>query len=126
MDKDVENLAKVLAVLVADGNYTYVDKIGNAPSKDLLAFYMKEAMRDFHSIIRGGTKNEKAEGFLKDLKSKIESGNVNLDASVKTFLDRIPEGDRQKLRELSSILAARALAISAKYIKSSKEIEGGE
>ncbi len=52
MEKDVENLAKILAVLVAEGNYTYVDKIGNAPSKDLLAFYLKETFRDFHSLMR--------------------------------------------------------------------------
>ena len=35
-------LAKVLAVLVAEeGNYTYVDKLGYVPSRDLAVFYLK-------------------------------------------------------------------------------------
>jgi CRISPR-associated protein Csa5 len=31
----IENIAKVLALLATQGNYTYIDKMGYVPSKDL-------------------------------------------------------------------------------------------
>jgi hypothetical protein len=30
----IENIAKVLALLATQGNYTYIDKMGYVPSKD--------------------------------------------------------------------------------------------
>ncbi len=115
MERDVENLARVLAVLVAEGNYTYVDKIGNAPSKDLLAFYLKEAMRDFHSILRAG-KVEKAGDLLERIKNDLKSADVTdfLNRSIENVVNYAK--DRKSLREICSMLSAKALAISAKYI----------
>lgn len=117
--KEIENLARILAVLVADGNYTYVDKIGYAPSKDLLAFYMKEALRDFHSLMRGGAKEEGAKKLLerireelKDVKDPFDYLNSSINAVIKEC------DDRKKLREISSLISAKALAISAKYVES--------
>jgi len=111
----VENLAKILAILVAEGNYTYVDKIGYAPSKDLLAFYLKEALRDFHSVARGGLKSEKARQLLDEILSRVKAGEVNLDKSVDEVVSSID--DRKDLREISALLSARALAVSARYIE---------
>ena len=114
---EIENVSTMLAVLVASENdYTYVDKIGYAPSKDLLMFYLKEALRDFHSIARSGRlKNEKARELLDSFLKKLEESNIDLNKS----LDEIYRGikDRQSLREITSLISAKALAISAKYVK---------
>ena len=48
MEELTREVAKVLSVLIAEKeNYTYVDKLGYAPSKDLAIFYIREALRDF-------------------------------------------------------------------------------
>ena len=44
-------LSKVLAALLAErGDYSFIDKLGYSPSADLTVSYIKEALRDFHSI----------------------------------------------------------------------------
>ena len=116
VSKDIENVSTMLAVLVAGENeYTYIDKIGYAPSKDLLMFYLKEALRDFHSLLRGKLKNENAEELLSSFLEKLKSSKVDLNGSI----DRIYESitDRRSLREISSLISAKALAISAKYVR---------
>ena len=119
---EIENISTMLAILVAgENNYTYIDKIGYAPSKDLLIFYLKEALRDFHSVVRSGKlKNEDAKDLLNSFLEKLKSSNVDLNKS----LDEISEiiTDRQSLREISSLISAKALAISAKHVKKQ---EGG-
>ena len=115
----IENIAKVLALLATQGNYTYIDKLGYVPSKDLLTYYLRESLRDFHSLLRSGLKEEGAKELFDKFVSAISEGKINLDLSIDTIVNSIPEGDRKKLREISSLIAARALAISAKYIKTS-------
>ncbi len=125
MEKDVENLAKILAVLVAEGNYTYVDKIGNAPSKDLLAFYLKETFRDFHSLMRSGAKEDGAKKLLDKIRKELKDVKDPFDylnSSVSEVIKKCD--DRKKLREISSLISAKALAISSKYVKVKQE-EGG-
>jgi len=121
---DIENIAKMLAVLVAgENNYTYIDKIGYAPSKDLLLFYLKEALRDFHSIIRSGKiKNEKALNLLNSFVSELKK--MDLNKSIESIQSYIV--DRKSLREISSLISAKALAISAKYIEFRREGERSE
>jgi len=100
-------LAKVLAVLVAEErNYTYVDKLGYVPSKDLAVFYIREALRDLHSLLRKEKfENKKAEELVKEIEfDKIETALENL--------TRI--SDKKELREKTSLIAAKALTISAK------------
>ena len=100
-------LAKVLAVLVAEErNYTYVDKLGYVPSKDLAVFYIREALRDLHSLLRKEKfENKKAEELAKEIEfDKIETALENL--------TRI--SDKKELREKTSLIAAKALTISAK------------
>jgi len=104
-----------------------VDKIGNAPSKDLLAFYLKEAMRDFHSLMRGGAKNEGAKKLLDKLVEELKTTKDPFDflnASIDQIFSKIK--DRKDLREISSLISSKALAISAKYIKTKEEGSGGE
>ncbi len=111
----IDTLARLLATLVAEGNYTYIDKIGYAPSRDLLMFYIKEAMRDFHSLLRSGAKNEKARRFVEEVRESIESGKLDIDDSIQKLASDV-SGDRRKVREIASLLAAKALAISARFV----------
>ncbi|MGC8933494.1 MAG: hypothetical protein ACP5LQ_09460 [Candidatus Methanodesulfokora sp.] len=47
----VKSIAELLAVLVTKNkSYTYVDKLGYALSKDLMLYYLREVLRDFHSL----------------------------------------------------------------------------
>lgn len=113
----IENISKVLALLASQGNYTYIDKLGYVPSKDLLIYYLREALRDFHSLIRGGLKEEKGKELYESFTSQVKEDKVNLDLSINTLSESIPEGDNKKLREIASLIAAKALALSAKYIE---------
>jgi len=57
---EIEEISKALAVLVAEaGNYSYVDKLGYAPSRDLAIFYLKEALRDLHSMMEKSLKTRR-------------------------------------------------------------------
>ncbi len=113
---DVEDIAKVLAVLVAEqGSYTYVDKIGYAPSTDLAVFYLKEALRDYHSLLRKEKlENEDVRKLMKEIKGNIRKieDNIQKIAEIK---------DRRELRRITSLIASKALITSAKYIKERKE-----
>jgi len=100
-------LAKALAVLVAEErNYTYVDKLGYVPSKDLAVFYLKEALRDLHSLLR--------KGEFKNTEAKKVADEIRYD-KIEGALEKITKvSDRKELREKTSLIAAKALAISAK------------
>ncbi|AIG98868.1 type I-A CRISPR-associated protein Csa5 [Archaeoglobus fulgidus] len=102
-----DNLAKVLAVLVAEqGSYTYVDKLGYVPSKDLAVFYLKEALRDLHSIQQKEKfENEKARELV---------GKIDYERVEKELEDIAKTDERKELREKTSLIAAKALALSAK------------
>ena len=107
-------LAKVLAVLVAEeGNYTYVDKLGYVPSRDLAVFYLKEALRDLHSLLRKGEFENKEAGEL--------AGKIKYDGVEKALEELAKVSDRKELREKTSLIAAKALAISAKLGGGSSE-----
>jgi len=110
----VDNLAKALAILVVEEeSYSYIDKIGYAPSKDLALFYIKEALRDLHSLIRGGVL-EKAE-------AKKLLGEVDFDR-VEREIEKIGSLEtRKELREVLSMLTSKALTIVAKAM-----VKGGE
>ncbi|MEM3445787.1 MAG: type I-A CRISPR-associated protein Csa5 [Candidatus Korarchaeum sp.] len=99
-------LARLLAVLVAENwSYTYVDKLAYAPSKDLALYYLREALRDFHSLMnKADWDNPRA----RDEASKIDM------SAVERELQEI-EGVRsmRELREKVSLLAAKALSLSS-------------
>lgn len=108
--KGVEEISKALAVLVAEAeNYSYVDKLGYAPSRDLAIFYLKEALRDLQSMRSKKFENEEAEKVAKE---------INFD-QIDFALQKISEiSDRKELREVTALIASRALAKSAKLKKS--------
>ncbi len=134
---NVENISEILAVLVAgEENYTYIDKLANAPSADLAMFYLREAMRDFHSILRQGkVKNKKALKLYERVKKKLYEAAKD-EKRVFDFLNntitKIYENcrdDPRKLRETCSLIGAKALAIAASYIgneDNSSSSQGGE
>lgn len=108
---EVEEISKALAVLVAEsGNYSYVDKLGYAPSKDLAIFYIKEALRDLHSMMSKEFENKEAEKISKEIKFDQIDFALNKISKI---------GDRKELREVTALIASKALAKSAK-------LKGGE
>ncbi|RKZ06593.1 type I-A CRISPR-associated protein Csa5 [bacterium] len=115
----VNNLSKILAVLVAEGGgYTYVDKLSYAPSIDLALFYIREALRDFHSLIRRGTfENPKVISVINELKDKLGyvANDLNKLASIV---------DRRELRTITSLISSKALALAANLTSSSGSKKG--
>ncbi len=103
----LDELAKILAVLIAEGgNYTYVDKLGYAPSKDLAIYYLKEALRDLHSL-----KNQQK---IESEKTKTLLNSINFELAEKALDELSGIDDRRILKEKASLIAAKALAISAR------------
>lgn len=109
--KAVKNVARVLAVFAAGKKYSYVDKIANAPSIDLLVFYLREAIRDFHSMMQ-----KKFEEEEKKIEELIEYAKRVSDRDIEKIYEYC-KGDPKKLREICSLIGATALAISARYIE---------
>lgn len=107
--EDIKNIARVLSVLVVEkGDYSYIDKLGYAPSKDLAFYYLREALRDLHSLIRSGAfESENARKML----DKIDYRSVEeaIDGIVKI-------SDKKDLRETLSLISSYALNFSAGLI----------
>ena len=113
--KHIDNLAKALAVLVVEEeNYSYIDKLGYAPSRDLALYYIREALRDLHSLLRGGRIEKK---YAKELLSQ-----VSFEEAEKAIEEIGKISSRKQLRETLSIVASKALALSAKPLKEEKEV----
>jgi CRISPR-associated protein Csa5 len=101
----VWNISKALAVLIAEQNsYSYVDKLGYATSRDLVLFYLKEALRDLHSL-----KNKKS---FENKKAEEEFNSIRFDFLDKEIEDISKIENKQKLREITSLIASKALALS--------------
>ena len=103
-----KDIAEVLAVLIAEKrSYTYVDKLGYAPSKDLAVYYIREALRDLHSLLNSQRwENEKA----RELAEKINFERVEKGIQE---IEKIDPTDKKGLREVTSLISAKALSISA-------------
>jgi CRISPR-associated protein Csa5 len=107
-----KDIAEVLAVLIAEkGNYTYVDKLGYAPSKDLAIYYIREALRDLHSLINSQR--------WENSKAKEKADKINFDRVERGIQDlaKLDPKDKKKLREVTALISAKALSISATLIK---------
>ena len=116
--RNLDEVSKLLAVLIAEqGSYTYVDKLGYAPSTDLALFYLKEAARDFHSL--------KARPRFENTAAEEQARKVNLEYFEKALGEISRIRDRRTLRHVVSLISAKALAISARLIESRKT-EGGK
>ncbi|MCX7999743.1 MAG: hypothetical protein N3A69_12465 [Leptospiraceae bacterium] len=112
--QNVDNLARVIAILIAEQeNYSYVDKMSNAPSRELALFYIREALRDFNSLLKKDKfENSKAKEAIK---------YVSLE-KIEQQIDELSQiDDRKKLKEAVSLIGAKALAMAARLRLQSME-----
>ena len=106
--KSLREMGKILGILIAEEeSYTYVDKLAYAPSKDLVIFYLREALRDLHSLMR------KTRFEYDRTVSELKSIDFNLVENCIQQLSNVQ--DRRELRELTSFIASTALAYSASF-----------
>jgi len=112
-----KSIPEVLAVLIAENeSYTYVDKLGYAPSKDLALYYLREALRDFHSLSKNlQWSNEKA---------KEKAREIDMEKAISEIEGIKRVGSIKDLREEISFITAKALALAAALAK--KETSGEE
>ena len=114
--ENIRSLAEVLAALIAErGEYTYVDKLGYAPSRDLAIYYLREALRDLHSLMRSRRiENKEVRELLKKIRfDRVEWGLKEI-SEIK---------DRKELREVTSLISSNALSLSAGLVRELKEGE---
>ncbi|MCD6348543.1 MAG: type I-A CRISPR-associated protein Csa5 [Candidatus Korarchaeota archaeon] len=99
-------LSKVLAaLLIHQGDYSFVDKLGYAPNSGLAVLYLKEALRDLHSLMSGGKLSDVVESIVNDIDWDKVDKEIGEISTIK---------DRKELREKVSLIAAGALAKAAK------------
>jgi CRISPR-associated protein Csa5 len=112
MSPPYRSVPELLAVLIAENeSYTYVDKLGYAPSKDLALYYLREALRDFHSI------SKKPESQWSSEKAKNKAKEIDMERAI-TELEKIKKVSSIKdLREEISFITAKALALAATLAK---------
>uniref|UniRef100_A0A7C4BAI3 Type I-A CRISPR-associated protein Csa5 n=1 Tax=Thermofilum pendens TaxID=2269 RepID=A0A7C4BAI3_THEPE len=104
----ISEIAKILAILrVEQGSYTYIDKISQTSSRDLALYYIREALRDYHSLMARGFSNPHARQL---------AGTVDFEG-VEGEIERIRKlSGAVELREELSTIAAQALAEAAKAL----------
>jgi len=102
LSKEIHELAKVLAILLVEqGSYSYIDKISQTSSKDLALYHVREALRDYHSLLNRGLKTETTMKLAETINfSELENGILKLKEVE----------DITQLREKTSLIAALALA----------------
>ncbi|MGC8615277.1 MAG: hypothetical protein ACP5UU_05680 [Thermoprotei archaeon] len=96
-------LGKLLGILVGiEGSYTYVDKIAQASSRDLAMYYVRDALRDYASLMG----SDKISDFpqAKVLADSLPPSEVEKDVETIAQLSSVPA-----LREYLSYVASEAL-----------------
>jgi len=105
----VWNISRALAVLIAEQrSYSYVDKLSYATSKDLVLFYLREALRDLHSLKDKEFENAKA---------KEEMNKIDFNYLDKEIEEISKINDKIKLREVVSLISSKALATSMRLMQ---------
>jgi len=101
---EIYEISKVLAALTIEReSFTYIDKLSQASSKDVALYYIREALRDFYSLLNRGF--EKA----KDIASYISFTDLEKELNEIREAKSIAE-----LREVVSLISAQALSEAAK------------
>lgn len=108
--RELEHISRVLAVLIAENKeYAYVDKLAYVVSPDLAIYYLREALRDFNSLIdKGSWENREAQG---------EAEKINMEYVEKTIQQIAYIDDPKEIRRIVSTIAAKALARANKLRK---------
>jgi len=100
-----EEISKILAVLLySQGSYTYVDKLSQASSKDLALFYVREALRDYNSLLNSGKIDEDAQ-YL--------SNSINFSKAEEEINQLKSKSNTPDLREMVSYISSQALVKAA-------------
>jgi len=103
-------IPELLAVLAYDGDYHYIDRIGYSHSKSLALYYLREAVRAFHALKRSQPKDMPNEA--RELLQSIDPGYLEYE------IDNISKIEKtRELREILSLICAKALAKASKFIK---------
>ncbi|MDW7971454.1 MAG: hypothetical protein RMI53_06320 [Nitrososphaerota archaeon] len=101
-----QELYKIFSILLVEhGSYTYIDKLAQSTSKDIALYHIREALRDYHSLINRGINYEEA----KTVANSIDF--LRLENEIKEIgeLSSLPS-----LRERVSLLSSQALAEAAR------------
>ncbi|MEM0233596.1 MAG: hypothetical protein QXL22_06220 [Candidatus Nezhaarchaeales archaeon] len=108
MSTNIYELSKVLAVLLVEqGSYSYIDKISQTSSKDLALYHVREALRDYHSLL--------SKGFEKEVATELAKA-INFHELEREILELKGLTDVTQLREKTSLLTAQALAEAGRLI----------
>jgi hypothetical protein len=100
-----EEISKIFAVLLySQGSYTYVDKLSQASSKDLALFYVREALRDYNSLLNSGKIDEDAQ-YL--------SNSINFSKAEEEINQLKSKSNTPDLREMVSYISSQALVKAA-------------
>lgn len=89
-------------------SYTYVDKLGYSPSKDLVLYYLREALRDFLSLQKKPQWNNQ--------KAFEESKKINMERIEGEIQSIGKISNMRELREEISLIAAKALSIASRLM----------
>jgi len=107
----ISEIAKILAILrVEHESYTYVDKISQTSSKDLALYYIREALRDYHSLM--------ARGFPK---TGQLAKNVSFEGAEREIEKIRGLSGAVELREELSTITAQALAEAARILSQAEQ-----
>jgi len=111
----IDHLSRVLAVVIAEnGDYSHVDKLGYVISPDLAVYYLREALRDFSSLL--------SKTAWENMGARIEAERIRMDL-VERALDAILGlKDPREVRKTVSAIAAKALA-RANMLRTKNESE---
>ncbi|MEM2741990.1 MAG: type I-A CRISPR-associated protein Csa5 [Nitrososphaeria archaeon] len=113
----ITELPKILAILLVEqGSYTYIDKLAQSTSKDLALYHIREALRDYHSLLSRGISNDAA----RDIAGKINFSYM--ENEIREIKEVLSVSD---LRERVSFLSSQAL-IEAARMKTRSAYDGGE
>ncbi|GBC69903.1 hypothetical protein HRbin01_01608 [archaeon HR01] len=104
-----KQIPQVLAVLSYEGDYHYVDRLGYSHSKDLALYYLREAMRAFQALKRSPPKDMDSE--VRDMIDKIDANYLDYEIENLKKIE-----STQELREILSLICAKALAIASKFV----------
>lgn len=108
-----EQIPRMLAILTINGDYSYIDRLSYSHSKELALFYIREATRALHAL-----KRSPPEEIEKDKDAKTLLDNIDADSLENEIIQITDRGDDTKsLREMLSLICARALAKSSRFVR---------
>lgn len=113
--RQLDHLSRVLAVIIAEnGDYSHVDKLAYVVSPDLAVYYLREALRDYSSLL--------SKTSWENIQARGEAERIRMDL-VEKALDAILElRDPREVRRVVSAIAAKALA-RANLLRATMRVE---